>query len=119
MRLRNREGTAIDPVPYLVVASLAFLLSFSFGPVYCLSLGLSLPVSLVVSSLVFLVLATVAYHQMVWCARPDLQGEVPAADRLRRLFYLVLVVTLLLVVLSSPFLLDTPPEFGPGDVLWF
>lgn len=119
MRLRNREGVAVDPVPYLVVVSAAFLLSFSFGPGYLLSFGVSLPVALAVSGVVFVVLAAVAYHQMVWCARPDLQGEVPAASRLRRLFYLMLLVALVLLVLSSPFLLDTPPEFGSGDTLWF
>lgn len=119
MRLRNRDGVAVDPVPPLVVGAAAFLLSFSLVPGYLLSFGVSLPVALVTSGVVFVGLAAVTSHQMVWRARPDLQGEVPAADRLRRLLYGVLLVALLLFVLSAPFLLATPPEFGAGDALWF
>ena len=95
---QNREGRAVDPVPYLVVTSGAFLGSFSFVPVYGLSLGLSLPVSVGVATTIFAGLAVVAYHQMVWTARPELQGEVPAAQRLQRVFYAALVVGGLLLL---------------------
>ena len=119
MVFRNREGTNVDPVPCLVVVSAAFLLSFSFGPGYLLAFGVSLPVALAVSAVVFVGLSATAYHQMVWTSRPDLQGEVPAASRLRRLFYLMVLVALVLLLLSFPFLADTPPEFGSGDMVWF
>jgi hypothetical protein len=89
---KNREGHAVDPVPYLVVASGTFLGSFSFVPVYGLSLGLSPLSSVGAATAVFAGLAAVAYHQMVWTARPELQGEVPAAQRLQRVFYVALVV---------------------------
>lgn len=105
MPFRNREGATVDPVPYLVVASLAFLLCFSFGPVYCLALGSSLPVAVAVSTLVFAGLAVGAYHQMVWTTRPELHGEVPAVQRLYRLFYLGVLFAVVFLALSLPLLL--------------
>jgi hypothetical protein len=119
MLFRNREGTSVDPVPYLVVASLSFLLCFSFGPVYCLELGSSLPVALAASGLVFVTLAVGAYHQMVWVARPELHGEVPATRRLERLFYLGLLFALVLLALSLPFLVgESPPRTSWGRMPW-
>ena len=97
---RNREGRPVDPVPFLVVTGLAFLGSYSFVPVYCLSLGLSMHVSTGTSTVVFLGLSAVTYHRMVWAARPDLQGEVPPGFRLQRLFYGVLVVVGVLLLLT-------------------
>ena len=82
----------MDPVPFLVVSGLSLLGSLSFVPVYCLSLGLSMPVSVGAGIVGFLGLSAGAYHRMVWAARPDLQGEVPAAMRLQRLVYGALAV---------------------------
>jgi ABC-type nickel/cobalt efflux system permease component RcnA len=98
--LRNREGTAVDPVPFLVVSGLSLVGSLSFVPVYCLTLGLSMPVSVGAGVAVFLGLSTVAYHRMVWTHRPELRGEVPAAVRLQRLVYGVLVVAGVLLFLT-------------------
>ena len=98
--LRNREGTKVDPVPFLVVSGLSLLGSLSFVPVYCLSLGLSVPVSAGAGVAVFLGLSAVAYHRMVWTHRPDLRGEVPAAIRLQRLVYGVLVVAGVLLLMT-------------------
>lgn len=104
MKLTNRHGTPVDPVPFLVVGALAFLVSFSYGPVYCLTLGLSLPWALAVSTLAFSLTAGAAYHRFVWSARPELAGEIPAHERLRRLFYGTVVALALLVLLSIPLL---------------
>lgn len=98
--LRNQEGTPVDPVPFLVVSGLSLLGSLSFVPVYCLSLGLSMPVSVGTGVAVFLGLSAGAYHQMVWTARPELRGEVPAVVRLQRLVYGVLVVVGVLLLLT-------------------
>jgi hypothetical protein len=104
MKLTNRHGTPVDPVPFLVVSSLAFLVSFSYGPIYLLALGLSLPASVVVSTLLFVCATSAAYQQMVLTARPELRGEIPPERRLRRLVYAAAVVLALLALLSLPFL---------------
>lgn len=104
MKLTNRHGTPVDPVPFLVVSSLSFLVSFSYGTVYLLALGLSLPVALVVSGLFFACIAGAAYHQMVLTARPELRGEIPPEKRLRGLVYAVVIGLALLALLSLPFL---------------
>lgn len=46
--MRNRHGTPVDPVPFLVVSALGFTLSFAFGPIYVMEFGASLPPALVV-----------------------------------------------------------------------
>lgn len=102
MALRNREGTPVDPVPFLVVAALCFLMSFSFGPVYGLTLGLSLSQALVGSGVVFVATSSGAYHRLVWTARPDLRGEVPPEYRLQRLFYAIIALALVLLLIFLP-----------------
>jgi hypothetical protein len=107
VKLTNRHGMLVDPVPFLVVSSLAFLVSFSYGPIYLLALGLSLPVALAVSGVLFVCATGAAYHQMdqmVLTTRPALRGEIPPERRLRRLVYAVVVGLALVVLLSLPFL---------------
>ena len=41
MRLRNRDGSPVDPVPFLVLAAMAFAVAYSFGPIYFDALGVS------------------------------------------------------------------------------
>ena len=97
---RNREGTAVDPVPFLVVSGLSLVGSLSFVPVYCLTLGLPMSVSVGAGVAVFLGLSAVAYHRMVWTASPGLRGEVPPEMRLQRLVYGALVVVGVLLLLT-------------------
>jgi hypothetical protein len=104
MRLRNREGAPVDAVPFLVVASMAALVAFSVGPVYCLSLGIEGPAVFGVPTVAFVGAVCAAYHRLVYTARPDLRREIPAERRIRRLFYTALVGTALLLALSLPFL---------------
>lgn len=102
MGLRNRSGTPVDPVPFLVVAALAFLLCYSCGPVYLLSYGLGLPSALAVTTVVFVGTLAGAYHRLVWTVRPELRGEIPATLRLRNILLAVLVVAGLVALLSLP-----------------
>jgi hypothetical protein len=102
VRLRNDRGTPVDPVPFAVVAATAFLVCFSFGPLYCLALGFDLQTGLVASGVVFVAATVVAYHRLVRRARPDLAGEVPAHLRLRQVFYLTALLTLVLLLLTVP-----------------
>lgn len=104
--LRNRQGVDVDPWPFLVVSGLTFLLVFSFGPVYLLSFGLSLSVALAVSTVVFLGLLGVVHYRLVWTVSPELVGEIPAAERIRRLLYWAVAVVLVLFGLSLPFLAE-------------
>jgi hypothetical protein len=97
---RNREGTRVDPVPFLVATGLSFAGSLSFVPVYCLSLGFRIHVAVGAGVVVFLGLAAAAYHRMVWHARPELRAEIPPEKRLLDLFYLALVVTAVLAGLT-------------------
>jgi low temperature requirement protein LtrA len=103
VKLTNRHGTPVDPVPFLVVAALAFLVSFSCGPIYLLALGLSLPTALAVSGVFFVLATGAAYRRMVLTARPELRGEIPAERRFRRLVYAAVVGVALLALLSLPF----------------
>ena len=87
MEFRNDRGSPIDPTPFFVVASLAFLVCYSYFPVTLLEMGLSLSVSLVVVSFGFVAGSVLAYYWLVWTARPELRGEIPLALRIRRMLY--------------------------------
>ena len=104
MKLTNARGRPVDPVPFLVVAALAFLVSFSYGPIYCMELGLSLPAALGVSTGTFCVITAISYHRLVWTSYPELRGEVPAEQRLGGIIYAMLVVAALLGLLALPLL---------------
>jgi cytochrome b561 len=108
VKFRNRHGTPVDPVPFLVVSVLAFLVSFSYGPGYCMALGLSLSWGLAVSALSFCFVTGLSYHRLVWTARPERRGEIPTDQRLRRLLYAVVAVALLLALLAIPLLVSWP-----------
>ena len=102
MELRNRDGTPVDPVPWVVTVGLGFMILFSFGPIYLREYGLSLRPSLFVLSGVFVVLVGASYWRYIYTARPEIREEVPAEDRLERLFYAILVAILLLALASLP-----------------
>ena len=102
MQLRNKHGTPVDPVPFYVVALGAFLVSYSYGPLYLMALGLGLGDSLLACGAVVSLAVGVAHHRMVWTARPDLSSEVPAVLRIRRLFYAVLIGVGALALLALP-----------------
>ncbi len=87
MQLQNRHRRAVDPVPFVVVAVLAGTATFSLGPGYLLTLGLSLRAALVACAGATVLTTVVAYHRFVWTVRPELRREVPVELRLRRLLY--------------------------------
>lgn len=104
MRLRNRDGTPIDPVPFFVVVCIAFLVSYAWFPIYLGGLGVPTAAALVVASLGFLLATSAAYHQLVWTSDPERRERIPVERRLQRLFYAILIgiaLLLLLVVLAS------------------
>ncbi len=105
MRLRNRQGTPVDPVPFLVVVGLSFMLLLSFGPLYGQALGTSLDVAIAVSFGLFLSVSALAYYWQVWTSVPAAVDGVPASVRGERLFYLMGILAAIIVGLAVPFLL--------------
>jgi hypothetical protein len=104
VRVRNRHGDRVDPVPFLVTAGLAFAFALSFGPLYGLAYGLTLSASLAASTLAFAVAAAIAYHRLVRCAPPLDAGPLPPGPRVERLLYAGAAFGVLIVALTLPLL---------------
>ncbi|MFQ3285538.1 hypothetical protein [Natronomonas sp.] len=103
MSLPNRRGTPVDPVPFVVISGLAFMLLFSFGPLYGLAFGLSLPTALATSGIVFLAVAGLAFYRQVWNARPP--GEISVQMRAEQLLYGALAFAVIVVAATLPLVL--------------
>ncbi|USZ71586.1 hypothetical protein [Natronosalvus halobius] len=101
-RLRNREGTPVDPVPFFVVAGLAVMLVLSFGPLYGQAIGVGLEYSAAGSIALSFVFTVGAYYRQVWTVRPEFVGVVPSEMRVERLYYLMLVLLVVVVGLAIP-----------------
>ena len=104
VRLHNRRGEPVDPIPFLVTTGLAFALVFSFGPLYGLAYGLSLSVALALSALGFGAAAWVAYRQLVRSAPPVDAGPLPSGPRFERLLYAGVGLGLAFPALTLPLL---------------
>jgi len=102
MRLRNRDGSPVDPVPFLVLAAMAFAVAYSFGPIYFDALGVDLVPALALSTAAFLGLTALAFHRLVWAFDPLAREEVPPGVRFRRLLLAAVVAALALVALALP-----------------
>ena len=100
MRFRNHRGRDVDPVPFLVVASLAFLLSYSYIPITLMELGLSLVLALSVTTCGFCAVSALAYYRLVWTANPDIRAEIPVETRLKTILYVMLVAIGILALLG-------------------
>ncbi|MFB6153840.1 MAG: hypothetical protein ABEJ27_06265 [Halodesulfurarchaeum sp.] len=98
----NRWGDRIDPVPFAVSLLLAFMIVFSFGPIYGMAYGFSLRQALVLSTGVMIAVGAGAYYRLVWTYRPEVREEVPPGARLQRLFYGIIAGVLLLGALTYP-----------------
>lgn len=102
MRPPNRDGSPVDPVPFLVLAAMAFAVAYSFGPIYFGALGVDLVPALALSTAAFLGVTAVAFHRLVWAFDPVTREEVPAGVRFRRLILAGVVAALVLVALALP-----------------
>lgn len=99
MDLRNRDGTPIDPIPFLVVALMGATVAVTWGPLYLVELGLSQPVAVGCSCAVAAGTVGLAYYRYVWLANPMVREEVPAGVRFRRLLYAILIGGIVLLAL--------------------
>lgn len=97
MRLRNDQGTPVDPAPFAVTVSLAFAVLYSFGPGYLLELGFSLSEALLVVTALFAGTTAVAYHRLIRRARPEQKAEVSGSVRFAQLYYAILIGIVLLI----------------------
>ncbi|WP_416838112.1 hypothetical protein [Haloferax sp. DFSO52] len=104
MQLRNRHGKGVDPVPFFVVASLAFMFVISFGPLYGTLFGASIGMGIVGSLVVSVGCWGLAYYRFVWTVDPELRGEIPVSERFKNLGYATLAFFCLLVLLMLPIL---------------
>lgn len=91
--VQNNEGDPVDPVPFVVVTGMSFLVCYSFFPVYFLSFGLQLPVAIAITTGIFTTLAVCAYSRLVRSVRPEIKKEVPAEIRLQKIFYYAIIFT--------------------------
>lgn len=105
MHLRNRHGTPVDPVPFVVVVGLTFMVLLSFGPLYGRELGLALETAIVLSAALFALAVMIAFYRQIWTFCPETTDSVPSAVRAERLFYLIPILTALIIALAIPLLL--------------
>lgn len=104
MRLPNRDGQPVDPVPWLVIAGSGTLVSFSFFPGYCIAFGLPTWAGVAIAGGVSLLITGISFHQYLWTVDPAVRREIPPEIRLRTLTWAVLVGVGVLVALSLLFL---------------
>ena len=102
MKLTNSQGTSVDPVPFLVVATTGTLVSYVFFPPYFLSFGASLAVALAGATVVASLVGIWAFYRYCWSLRPDLREEIPSQQRFQRLVHGMVIFAGLLVLLALP-----------------
>jgi len=101
MRLRNSEGTPVDPVPFLVAALLSVMILVAWGPLYLMAHGVGQTPAIVASVALTGVTCSVLYYRFVWTYNPTIREEVPVGTRYTRLLYGVVAGVLLLLFLSA------------------
>ena len=101
MRLRNSDGTPIDPTPFLVAALLALLIIVSFGPLYLMAHGVAQTTAILASLGITGVTCSVIYYRFVWTYNPKIREEVPVSTRYLRLLYGVLAGVLVMLFLTA------------------
>jgi ABC-type uncharacterized transport system permease subunit len=87
-----------------VTTGLAFTLVFSFGPLYGLAYGLSLPVALGASAVGFAAVTLAAHRRLVRSAPPADAGPLPPGPRFERLLYGGIGLGVALLALTLPLL---------------
>lgn len=106
MKLPNRDGTPVDPVPFLVVALLGVVIALSWGPVYLLEFSVALRIAVTASIVLAAASVIVAYYWFVWTNNPTVREEVPAHVRFRKFLYAIIcgvIVVLALVTVQFVF----------------
>lgn len=101
VRLRNRDGTPIDPVPFFVVALLGVMVAIAWGPLYLKAHGISELVAVTASVSLAVVAICASYYHYVWSANPDVRAEVAAEVRYRKLLYAIVIGVIVVLALVA------------------
>lgn len=101
MRLPNRDGIPVDPVPFLVVALLAITIFVTWGPVYLLGFDVDIRIAVAVSVALAIAAVVAAYYRLVWTANPTAREEVPAHVRFKKLLYVIVIGVIVVLALVS------------------
>lgn len=102
VELRNKAGTPVDPVPFVVAALTAFLVTHAWGPIYLSVFGLSVGSSYLLVTGLYLGITTALYYQLVWQYRPETRREVPVERRLWKLVYGIVIGIVIVLLLALP-----------------
>lgn len=105
MKVTNSQGTSVDPVPFLVVATTGALVSYVFFPPYFLSFGASLTFAVAGATVIASLVSIWSFYRYCWSLRPDLRREVPSQRRFQRLVHGMAIFAGLLVLLALPLFL--------------
>jgi hypothetical protein len=98
--VRNSRGEPVDPVPFAVVASAAWLLCLSFGPLYLDAFAVPWAYGLLVSVVVASAMTAWAYRRFVWTVDPTVRRELSVGLRFRQICYGAIVFGVILLLLS-------------------
>lgn len=101
VRIRNRNGTPIDPVPFFVVALLGVMVAIAWGPLYLKAHGVDELVAVAASMGLAVVAICASFYHYVWSANPDVRTEVPAAVRYRKLLYAIVIGVIVVLALVA------------------
>lgn len=101
MELRNRDGTPVDPVPFVVVALLGVTVLVAWGPLYLKEHGVAEGTAVGCSGALAVGAVAAAYYQYVWTANPAIREEVPADVRFRKLLYATVIGTVVVLALLA------------------
>lgn len=101
MRLKNSDGTPIDPVPFLVVALLGAMILIAWGPLYLKAHGINQTTAVAASVALTLLTSAIFYYRFIWAANPMVKQEVPAATRYLRFLYGIVIGILVLLGLIA------------------
>ena len=101
MKLTNREGTPVDPVPFLVIALLSATAAIAWGPVYLLGFDVALTRAVAASVGLAVACVIVTYHRFVWVASPTRRREVPLYVQFRKFLYAIAIGVLLVFALTG------------------
>lgn len=105
MRLPNRDGEPVDPVPMFVVVATAFVVGYAWGPLYFMALGYSLQTALAIVSVLFVCASALAFYTLLWTARPRDQRPNAGAHTFQLLVYGILICMGILLLLAMPLVL--------------
>lgn len=101
MRISNREGSPIDPVPFIVVALLGVMVAIAWGPLYLKSHGVDESVAVAASVALAAVAVCASFYRYIWSANPNVRAEVPAAVRYRKLLYAIVIGVIVVLALVA------------------